>query len=89
MVEHGCASAAIGGMIYYGENVALYDQYHSDIWDMLTDYSQAEGYRSVFDFMAIFNGSDCIGNDETFKNMLVWWAAEVIAQDNIGCENAD
>ena len=41
IATHGCASYAPAGMIYYTENVALFEQYKDDLFEIMADYQDA------------------------------------------------
>lgn len=79
IVNHGAVSGW-SGITYYSETIALYDKYHSDIWEMLYDDTKDMGYKSIFELLSTFRQSD-VADDAQFKNLLVWYAIEKIAFD--------
>lgn len=62
----------------------LYEQYHTDIWEILETARVKNGHKTVFESDAIFLSSVC--NDWQFKMSLAWSAAERVAVDVIGLE---
>ena len=64
-------------MTYYSETLALYDQFHADIWSAVDDDCEALGYKSIPEFIANFRGGR-VGDDE-YKSSLVRYVAEKIA----------
>ncbi len=72
------AQAGWSGLIYYSETTALYEQYHTDIWELLREDCDGQGHKSIPELIASFGGAG-VQTDEQFKNLLVWYAAEKIA----------
>lgn len=73
MANHGC-TGGIGGLIYYKETCALYDQFKESLHSTLNDYKDATGEWPQYVV-------DELGDDVCFANALVWFAAEWIAQN--------
>lgn len=71
--QHGCASCAPGGMIYYTETTDLYNRFADDLHDIvgecMEDYGDIPRY--------IYTN---LNNAVMFRNAMVWFCAEVIAQ---------
>lgn len=78
LCRHG-AVVGWSGLTYYHETIKLYDQHEEEIWDLLSDESESLGYSSVLDMIASFNGAKSVETGHTFKNLLVWYAAETVA----------
>jgi hypothetical protein len=74
IAEHGCASAAPGGMIYYSETSALYDRFCDDLHDTLGDWVDSIGFLPEYI-------AENIGDARMFKNAIVWAIAEYHAND--------
>ena len=79
IARHG-ADAGWSGLIYYRETSALYDQYAADLWEMLNEDAEALGHNSVLELMAGLGGAAQVASDATFKNLVVWYGAERVAQ---------
>jgi hypothetical protein len=80
IATHGCMSG-VGGMIYYHETNALYDLHAEELHDMLYEYEQSTGEVPQF----IIENLGCLTG---FKNAMVWFCAELMAQEltNEECE---
>ena len=79
IATHGC-SGGVSGLTYYTKTIAFYDKHKKEIWDMLYDLSEDQGFSIPFlisDFCGVRNVSD----EDTFKNLLVWWAVEQKARE--------
>lgn len=75
IAEHGCASAAPHGMIYYTETTDLYNRFADDLHEIVGDYMDSTG---VDDFKYL---NENIGNAVQFRNAMVWLCAELVAYD--------
>ena len=81
MAEHGC-SGGIGGMIYYTETSAIYDQYAGELHELVERITEEFGAFPAYI-------ADNIGSQAMFKNAMVWLCAEFAAQEIISeMENA-
>lgn len=85
ITEHGCISGAASTLIYYNETTEFYNIHHDEIWDILTEQMDGQGYSNIFEFLATHNPKyiNSIGTDSTFKNYLVWFAIEEISSQII------
>lgn len=72
------------GLTYYTETAALYDKFHDEIWDALYEDAQSFGSKNVIALIADFGGADNANDDDTFKNLLVWYMAERTARELLG-----
>ena len=85
MIRHG-VSSGFGGLTYYRDTCKLYDKFSDEIWNLLYDDAQNMGYNNVLKFIVeCFRDSD-ISDEVDFKNLLVWYAVERIAQNIVGDE---
>ena len=89
ILQHGCVSGIVGRLVYYKDTVAFYEQYESDIWDLLENTRQSLGDKTILQTIAGLNGAENVGSGDQFKNLLAWFAYEetihVIA-DELGLE---
>lgn len=74
IAEHGCASGVAGGMIYYSETCALYDKHAEELHDVLGDWIDEIGENPEFI-------TKHLGHCASFKNAMVWFVAELYAND--------
>ena len=74
IAEHGCASYAPGGMIYYSETTALYDKFCDDLHEIVAEYAESVGEMPRYI-------QDNFDSATAFKNAMVWLATELVAYD--------
>lgn len=79
IAEHGCASGVAGGMIYYSETCALYDQHAEELHDVLGQYEEDVGVLPEYIIQYL-------GDLTGFKNAMVWFVAELYAQEMVSEE---
>jgi hypothetical protein len=73
MAEHGCVNG-IGGMIYYKETSEIYDQYADELHDLVDRITEEFGAFPAYI-------ADNMGTQTLFKNSMVWFCAELVAQN--------
>ena len=76
IAKHGCAGG-IGGLIYYNETTAFYDDHEDEVWQELSDAADAAG---ILNGLMLYNICKDPSSLRTLKNDLVWFAVEVCAQ---------
>ena len=76
IAQHGCESGCASGLIYYSENIALFDQYRDDLFEIMSDWQAETGGDSTDlpDYVAKRTGTFTL-----FANAVVWFCAEIIA----------
>jgi hypothetical protein len=72
------------GLTYYNDTVALYDKFNVEIWTALYEDAESFGAKNAIAFIADFGGADSVSDDDTFKNLLVWYMAERTAHELLG-----
>lgn len=77
---HGCESGCAGGLIYYSETNALYDQFADEIHEIVYDYFIDCGGSIPNTIL------DRLGCLEHFKNQMVWCCAEIIASEIVNMQ---
>ena len=83
MVMHG-VDGGFGGLTYYSDTCKLYDRFADEIWDALWEDAQNFGHNNVLQYIADkFRNSD-VSSDAEFKNLLVRYMAERVAQEEAG-----
>ena len=73
---NGCSGGVYGLTMYY-ETSKFYDDNQKEIWDELNYYAME--YKSVMDMLSDTNIGKYIVDDTTFKNSVVWFVVESIA----------
>jgi len=73
--EHGCVSGCAGTLIYYADTSRIYNEYADDIHAIIGDYMESTGQDTLPQITAN------IGDGVSFRNDMVWLAAELIAWD--------
>lgn len=72
------------GLTYTSDTVELFDAYGDEIWEMAVEAAEQYGMKNVAEFIAGFSRADMMGSLDTFKNLMVWFAAEEIAREVAG-----
>jgi len=78
LTKHGCISGMVSSLIYYEDTNAFYDQFESEIWEMLEESAQDQGIN-ILELIGHFKGADNVEDMSTFKNLLAWYACEETA----------
>lgn len=71
------------GLIYTAECVDLHDAYEKELWDELYEDAKEFGHDNVPAFMATWRRKDMLNNLDQMKNMIVWYFAEKIANQEV------
>lgn len=74
IINYGCQSGIITGLIYYEDTNAFYDKNEEDIENILFEYRQEMGYKNRAEAISNLNGY--AENIEQEKNLLCWFAVE-------------
>lgn len=74
------ADAGWAGFVYYNETSKFYDDNHKEIWDLLGDMADDVGSKSILELLSGFGAAGTVENDDTFKNLLAWFALEEVAR---------
>ena len=80
------AQGGFSGLIYYHETVPLYEKHKEEIWEMLMEDAESMGHDNPYQLLATFGGAENIGDYAQHANLLVWNAAERIAQEEVNRE---
>lgn len=78
LMRGGCTSGFVSELIYYSDTVKFYNDYENDIWDLLDEKATEYG-QNILGFIASLKGSNDVGSNDQFKNLLVWFAFEETA----------
>lgn len=79
VAEHG-ADAGWGGFTYTSECVEFYQKHKDVIWEMLRDDADSMGYSNPMEMVASFNRSDMAQSEDGLKNLLAWYALEMVCR---------
>lgn len=82
IAEHGC-SGGVPGMIYYTETTAIFERFEDELWDMLAEDADNFGYPTALAFLASLNGAQDVSTPAQERNLIVWYAAERVAQEEL------
>lgn len=74
------ADAGWPGFTYYKDTVKFYDKNADDIWELANDMSEEMGNESPLELIASFGGAKNVSDDDTFKNLMSWFALEEISR---------
>jgi hypothetical protein len=77
----GCANVAPSGLIYYYETNDVYNDYADDIHSIIDDYLRDMGEDRLPDSVM-----EHFGSLLHWKNALVWFATEIVANEVINME---
>lgn len=83
IVDHGCVSGCAGGLIYYRDTLAFYDQFCDELHDVLAEDIDQFGETPKYITDALAQGCTA------FKNALVWYVAETYANQILNETEAD
>ena len=75
--QHG-ADAGWPGFTYYTDTVKFYDKNADDIWELANLMADDLGEKSTLEMIGKFNGAKNVSSDDTFKNLMSWFALEEI-----------
>lgn len=68
LLQHGCVSGMVGGLIYYSDTHAFYDKHYEDIENLRTEWESETGET--------LPPKDC----SDLKNWFAWFAYEETAR---------
>lgn len=79
IANHG-ADGGWHGLTYYGDTCKLYSRFKDEIWEMLSADADDMG-MNILEMIANFGGAKSVQNCQHFENLMVWYAAERIANE--------
>ena len=82
ITTHGCQEG-FPRLTTYSETSALYETHEKEIWKMLSEDAESLGDGNILNFISSLNGSKNVDDETTFKNLLVWYAVERLANQII------
>lgn len=77
--NHG-ADAGWPGFTYYTDTVKFYDKNADDIWELANQEAEEMGEANALALIAGFRGAKNVSDDDTFKNLMSWFALEEIGR---------
>lgn len=75
IVKYGCINGSAGTMVYYSQTIALYGQYTEELHTIISDWCESVGETPEYLTKALSEGFT------SFANAVVWFCAEVIAEE--------
>lgn len=76
LLQHGCQSGMVSGLIYYTDTVAFYDEHQSEIDAMLQETCEDCVLRPDELFGDKWDSSDPLARGDMNKNLLAWFGFE-------------
>jgi hypothetical protein len=90
LVQHGCVSGMVGGMIYYCETSKFFEKNKDEISKMLSNTLSECGLNCASElFGDKFDTDDFLCTEQTNQNLLAWFGFEETARNianNLGME---
>lgn len=60
--------------------IEFYERHKNVIWEMLREDAEDMGYSNPMEMVVTFNRSDMLGDEDSFKNLLAWYALETVCR---------
>jgi hypothetical protein len=79
IANHG-ADAGYPKITYTADTVKIFDKFGDEIWEMAVEDAEDMGYKNAAAMIAEFVRSDMLSDFNSFKNLMVWYACEKLAQ---------
>jgi hypothetical protein len=78
IASHG-ADAGYPKITYTADTVDIFDKFGDEIWEMAAEDAEDLGYKNVAAMIAEFGRSDMLSDFDSFKNLMVWYGCEKLA----------
>ena len=78
IAENGLDNSGYPGITYYSDRVKLYQQFESDIWEIIFNAAESQGENNHFACLAQCSALDNMRDLKSLKSALVAYAAESI-----------
>lgn len=79
IASHG-VDGGFPGITYTSDCVDLFNKFENEIWDMAVDDAESSD-QNVAEFIGGFRRKDMLETMDCFKNLMVWFAVEKIANE--------
>jgi hypothetical protein len=80
IARHG-ADCGFPGISYNADTVCIFDRFADEIWEMAVADASDMGHANVAEMIAGFSRADMLVDFDCFKNLMVWYACEKLAQE--------
>uniref|UniRef100_A0A6M3L8J5 DUF7222 domain-containing protein n=1 Tax=viral metagenome TaxID=1070528 RepID=A0A6M3L8J5_9ZZZZ len=80
LLQHGCVSGLVGGLIYYNETTAFYNIHKDEIWEMAVEQAEDLGHKNALEMIGSFQGMETVSDCTTFENLMAWYGFEEMAR---------
>lgn len=81
IAKHG-ADCGYPCITYTSDTIKIFDRFEDEIWEMAVDDAYQLGCKNVAEMIAGFRRDDMLGDIGRFKNLMVWYACEKLAQES-------
>lgn len=79
LLQHGCQSGMVPGLIYYTDTTAFYLKHQREIQALITELADDCGC-SIGDLLRDWDKSDPFANETSNQNLLAWFGFEETAR---------
>jgi hypothetical protein len=76
VLQGGCVSGVVGGLIYYRDTCDFYDAHELAIWDTVADFVADIGDGNVLQYLGGLKNPP--QSSVEFKNAMTWIAVELV-----------
>ena len=80
VIEHGCVSGMVSGLIYYDDTLRFFTNHKEEINNQLTEILESTGYSVSELFGEKWDDSDPLVMETQNQNLLAWFAYEETAR---------
>lgn len=80
IANHG-ADAGYPRITYTSDCVKIFDRFADEIWEMAVEDAEEFGHKNVAEMLASFKRTDMMSYWEGFRNLMLWYACEKVAQE--------
>lgn len=79
IAEHG-ADCGFPHITYTSECCETYDRFADEIWDYAVQEAEDMSCKNVAEMIAGFGRTDMLETWDMFRNLMLWYACEVVAR---------
>jgi hypothetical protein len=81
IAENG-ADSGFTHLIYTNEMIEIFNHFQEEIWELVNTQAKEAGEQNVMNFIGTFTRFDMFDDFNSFKALLVWFAAEHYARQH-------
>ena len=79
VISHGLSSGIAPHLIYYKDTNKYYKMFEIEIWDLFEEERENQGFNSIIEYINSLGGSENVGSEQQFFNLLTWFAFENVS----------